>query len=113
MQTIAVINSQVIQSHLNFEPNSLTITIPFLVSSLVHDVDASGHVCVGNEFELVFGHQFDVTSINMADIIHTMTDALMSTVLNWAGRRCHIHGLEIRADVYLLQGHRRKYVARI
>ena len=35
------------------------------IISLVHYVNASGRVCVGNEFKLEFGHQFDVTSTNM------------------------------------------------
>ena len=43
-----------------------------MFNNLVHDVIASGCVCVGNEFE--FDHQFGVTSTNMADVIHTMTD---------------------------------------
>ena len=45
------------------------------VNSLAHDMNTSGRVCVGKEFELEFGHQFDVTSTNMADFIHTMRDA--------------------------------------
>ena len=44
------------------------------LNSLVHDVNASGRLCVGNKFELEFGRPFDVTSTNMADVIHTMTD---------------------------------------
>ena len=35
------------------------------IISLVHYVNASGRVCVGNEFKLEFGHQFDVTSTNI------------------------------------------------
>ena len=45
------------------------------IIKLVHDVSASGRVCVGSKFELEFGRQFGVTSTNMADVIHTMTDA--------------------------------------
>ena len=37
-------------------------------------MNVSGRVCVGNEFELEFGCPFDVTSTDMADVIHTMTD---------------------------------------
>ena len=70
------------------------------IISLVHYVNASGRVCVGNEFKLEFGHQFDVTSTNMADVV-------------LPSRRRRVRGLERRADVHLMQGHRCKYVARI
>ena len=50
------------------------VMFTWILNSLVHDVNASGHVCVGKEFELEFGCQFDVTSTNMADVVHTMTD---------------------------------------
>ena len=46
-----------------------------IINSLVHDVNASRRVCIGNKFELEFGRQFDITSTNMADVIHTMMDA--------------------------------------
>ena len=51
------------------------ITKRSAIISLVHDVNAPGRVCVSNEFELEFGHQFEVTSANMTDVIHTMMDA--------------------------------------
>ena len=50
------------------------ITKRSAIISLVHYV-APGRVCVSNEFELEFGHQFEVTSANMTDVIHTMMDA--------------------------------------
>ena len=46
-----------------------------MINSLVHDVNRSWRVCISNKFELEFGRQFEITSTNMADVIHTMMDA--------------------------------------
>ena len=45
------------------------VSVTNRLNSLVHDVNTSGLVCVGNEFELEFGCQFDITSTNMADVL--------------------------------------------